>query len=65
MGYYCYICGEWTEYEKTAEVNFLWDDKFVYGKPLCESCANLWKDNKHLNYEFKKKEKKRNLERFF
>lgn len=43
----CMICHDRFDFKRTSEVDFLWNDKFYEGKPICKECANLFKIRIH------------------
>lgn len=60
------ICYELNDYVRTSEVNFLWNDDLMSGKPICNDCCKLDLPQKHLNYDYRKyhKPKKRGLDKW-
>ena len=57
--FHCLICNQAFEFQRTADVDFLWTDDLYHGRPVCKGCTEGLKGHPHFNYEIPKKTRKK------
>jgi len=50
IDFICMICNQWSSEAKTDDINFLYNDYFYRGLPVCQDCIYDF-FGVHLNYE--------------